>query len=96
MNMLFEVFTCVGHAGSEFNTDGVKSGPYLREDIRALDGHIRALDGLSLLSEPSVQSDVSKINSDSAHQSDAPRSDSAPPPNKKSGTPKWFKRYDCF
>ena len=87
--MFFEVFTCVGHAGSEFNTDGVKSGPYLREDIRALDG-------LSLLSEPSVQSDVSKINSDSAHQSDAPRSDSAPPPNKKSGTPKWFKRYDCF
>ncbi|CAM0904113.1 unnamed protein product [Alopecurus aequalis] len=70
--------------GSELNTDG-KSGPYLREEIRALDG-------LSLLSEPSVQSDVSKTNSDSAHQSVAPRSDSAPPPNKKSATPKWFKR----
>ncbi|KAM0926186.1 hypothetical protein ACQ4PT_003710 [Festuca glaucescens] len=71
--------------GLELNTDAVKSGPYLREEIRALDG-------LSLLSEPSEQPDVSKTNSDSAYQSEAPRSDSAPPPNKKSATPKWFKR----
>lgn len=72
--------------GSELNTDGVISGPYLREEIRALDG-------MSLLSEPSDQpDDDSKTNSDSAYQSDAPRSDSAPAANKKSGKPKWFKR----
>ncbi|KAE8796375.1 Tether containing UBX domain for GLUT4 [Hordeum vulgare] len=72
--------------GSELNTDGVKSGPYLREEIRTLDG-------LSLHSEPSDQPDVSKTNSDSAHQSEAFRPDSAPPPaNKKSAKPKWFKR----
>ncbi|XP_020193253.1 plant UBX domain-containing protein 1 [Aegilops tauschii subsp. strangulata] len=73
--------------GSELNTDAVKSGPYLREEIRTLDG-------LSLQSEPSDQPDDSKTNSDSAHQSYAFQSDSAPPPaaNKKSAKPKWFKR----
>ncbi|XP_051217897.1 plant UBX domain-containing protein 1 [Lolium perenne] len=72
-------------AGLELDADAVKSGPYLREEIQALDG-------LSLLSEPSEQPDVSKTNSDSAYQSEAPRSYSAPPPNKKPATPKWFKR----
>ncbi|XBI56723.1 hypothetical protein VPH35_038260 [Triticum aestivum] len=73
--------------GSELNTDAVKSGPYLREEIRTLDG-------LSLQSEPSDQPDDSKTNSDSAHQSYAFQSDSAPPAaaNKKSAKPKWFKR----
>ncbi|XP_048558020.1 plant UBX domain-containing protein 1 [Triticum urartu] len=73
--------------GSELNTDAVKSGPYLREEIRTLDG-------LSLESEPSDQPDDSKTNSDSAHQSYAFQSDSAPPAaaNKKSAKPKWFKR----
>ncbi|VAH33515.1 unnamed protein product [Triticum turgidum subsp. durum] len=73
--------------GPELNTDAVKSGPYLREEIRTLDG-------LSLESEPSDQPDDSKTNSDSAHQSYAFQSDSAPPPaaNKKSAKPKWFKR----
>uniref|UniRef100_A0ACD5V6N8 Uncharacterized protein n=1 Tax=Avena sativa TaxID=4498 RepID=A0ACD5V6N8_AVESA len=72
-------------AGSVLNTDGVISGPYLCEEIQALDG-------MSLLSEPSVQPDDSKTNADSAYQSDAPRSNPAPPENKKSGKPKWFKR----
>ncbi|XP_037486063.1 plant UBX domain-containing protein 1-like [Triticum dicoccoides] len=72
--------------GSELNTDAVKSGPYLREEIRTLDG-------LSLQSEPSDQPDDSKTNSDSAHQSYAFQSDSAPAAaNKKSAKPKWFKR----
>jgi tether containing UBX domain for GLUT4 len=71
--------------GSELNTDCIKSEPYLREEIRTLDG-------LSLLSKPSNPSDDSKMNSASAHQSDASQADTAPPANKKSAKPKWFKR----
>ncbi|XP_062185550.1 plant UBX domain-containing protein 1-like isoform X2 [Phragmites australis] len=70
--------------GSELSPDDVKSGPYLCEEIRSLDG-------LSLLSKPASQSDYSRMNS-SAHQSDASQSDPAPAANKKPNRPKWFKR----
>lgn len=78
-----------GHAGSAVNTDDVKSGPYLREEIRSLDG-------LSLLSKPASQPDDSRMNS-SGHQSnesqsDFAASDSAAATNKKPNRPKWFKR----
>lgn len=69
----------------EGSIDGVKSGPYLREEIRTLDG-------LSLLSKPSDQPDDSKTASELARQSDVFQSDSAAPANKKSSKPKWFKR----
>ncbi|KAL6650928.1 hypothetical protein ACP70R_009853 [Stipagrostis hirtigluma subsp. patula] len=69
--------------GSELNADGVKSGPYLREEIRSLDG-------LSLLCKPGSQSDDSRMDS-SSHQSDAFQSDLPPATNKKPNKPKWFK-----
>uniref|UniRef100_A0A0D9W6E1 UBX domain-containing protein n=1 Tax=Leersia perrieri TaxID=77586 RepID=A0A0D9W6E1_9ORYZ len=69
--------------GSELNTDSVKSGPYLCEEIRMLDG-------LPIVQEPVHQPIDSNMNS-SAHQSDASQSDFAPPANKKPSKPKWFK-----
>ena len=71
--------------GSELNTDSVKSGPYLREEIRMLDG-------LPIVQEPVHQPIDSTMNSSSAHQSDVSQSDFAPPANKKPAKPKWFKR----
>ncbi|KAK3144436.1 hypothetical protein QOZ80_4AG0313000 [Eleusine coracana subsp. coracana] len=70
--------------GSALNTDDVNSGPYLREEVRSLDG-------LSLLSKPASQPDDSRMNS-SAHQPNESQSDSAAATNKKPNRPKWFKR----
>ncbi|XP_006653542.1 plant UBX domain-containing protein 1 isoform X2 [Oryza brachyantha] len=72
-------------AGSELNTDSVKSEPYLSEEIRMLDG-------LSIVQEPVHQPIDSNANYSSAHQSDVFQSDFAPPTNKKPAKPKWFKR----
>uniref|UniRef100_A0A0E0KS18 UBX domain-containing protein n=1 Tax=Oryza punctata TaxID=4537 RepID=A0A0E0KS18_ORYPU len=71
--------------GSELNTDCVKSGPYLCEEIRMLDG-------LPIVQEPVHQPIDSAMNSSSAHKSDVSQSDFAPPANKKPAKPKWFKR----
>ncbi|TVU15485.1 hypothetical protein EJB05_39008 [Eragrostis curvula] len=70
--------------GSSVNTDDVKSGPYLCEEIRSLNG-------LSLLSKPASQPVDSRINS-STHQPNESQSDSAAATNKKPNRPKWFKR----
>ncbi|OEL18845.1 Plant UBX domain-containing protein 1 [Dichanthelium oligosanthes] len=72
--------------GSLLNTDDLKAGPFLREEILSLDG-------LSLLLKPASQPDDSRMNS-SALQSGVSQSDPAPAPitNKKPGKPKWLKR----
>lgn len=75
---------CFGHAGSLLNTDDLKAGPFLREEIRSLDG-------LSLLLKPASQPDDSRMNSSSL-QPDVPQSDTAPISNKKPSKPKWLKR----
>ncbi|KAL5213980.1 hypothetical protein ABZP36_003132 [Zizania latifolia] len=71
--------------GSELNADSVKSGPYLREEIRILDG-------LSIAQEPVHQPIDSNMNSSSVQRSNVSQSDFAPPANKKPARPKWFKR----
>lgn len=76
---------CFVHAGSLFNADDLKTGPFLREEIQSLDG-------LSLMLKPANQPDDSRMNS-STLQSGASQSDPVPiTTNKKSGRPKWLKR----
>ncbi|KAG0526359.1 hypothetical protein BDA96_06G139300 [Sorghum bicolor] len=70
--------------GSLVNADDLKAGPFLREEIRSLDG-------LSLLLKPASQPDDSRMNS-STLQSGASQSDPVPTTNKKPGRPKWLKR----
>nr|CAB3487438.1 unnamed protein product [Digitaria exilis] len=70
--------------GSLLNTDDLKAGPFLREEIRSLDG-------LSLLLKPASQPDDSRMDSSSL-QSVVPQSDTAPITNKKPGKPKWLRR----
>ncbi|KAJ1271603.1 hypothetical protein BS78_06G140000 [Paspalum vaginatum] len=70
--------------GSLLNTNDLKAGPFLREEIQSLDG-------LSLLLKPATQPDDSRMSS-SALQPEASQSVPAPTTNKKPGRPKWLKR----